>query len=321
MRLRRARYLAEYVLFRLFVGIVEALPPRVASRAAEFMARQFFRRLPRKMTRYQVARDNLYNAFGDELSDDRADEIIGGMWVHLFRMVVEMIQLRRKLRWENCKSVLRFHHKEEVVQALYCERPVLFLSGHFGNWETGISCFGLFGFSMSIVARDLDNPYLDNWFRRFREQTGHTTISKKGGFDKMAEVLAAGGTIALLGDQDAGRRGVFVDFFGRPASTHRAIALMALQYDALICVGYSRRLDDRFDEGLPMHYEVGCEEVIDPRTIQADDEVAEITRRYSAALERAIRKSPEQYFWVHRRWKSIPGQKRKRKKTPLKKAG
>ncbi|QDT46271.1 Lipid A biosynthesis lauroyl acyltransferase [Symmachiella dynata] len=318
---RRWRYVAEYAVFRTFVGLVDAMPARAAARVAEMAGNAFFRFLPRKLTRYQVARDNLQNAFGEEINDAQADDIIRRMWVHLFRMVVEMIQLRRKLRVENCKQVLRFHQKEEVVQALYSDRPVLFLSGHFGNWEIGISCFGVFGFEMNIVARDLDNPYLDKWFRQFREQTGHHTISKKGGFDKMAVELAAGGTIALLGDQDAGRRGVFVDFFGHPASTHRAIALMALQYDALICVGYSRRLEDRFGDGLPLHYEVGCEEVIDPRTIDADDEVAEITRRYSAALERAIRKSPEQYFWVHRRWKSIPGQKRKRKQQPLKKAG
>ncbi len=321
MRLRRIRHLAEYSVFRLFVAIVETVPPRVAARAAELTARLIFDGLPRKLTRYHVARENLRTAFGDSLSDSRADEIIRNMWVHLFRMVVEMIQLRRKLHWENFKQVIRYYQKEEVVKALYCDRPVLFLSGHFGNWETGISSFGLLGFSMSIVARDLDNPYLDAWFRRFRSQSGHQIISKKGGFDRMADVLAEGGTIALLGDQDAGRRGMFVDFFGKPASTHRAIALMALQYDALICVGYSRRLEDRFHDGLPMHYEVGCEEVIDPRTIKSDDEVAEITRRYSAALERAIRKAPEQYFWVHRRWKSVPGQKRKRRKPALKKAG
>lgn len=321
MRGRRMRYLLEYFIFRLFVGIVEAMPSRLAARTAERIAKWFFRGLPKKLTRYQVARENLRGAFGDSLSDQEADDIIQRMWIHLFRMVVEVIQLRRKLCLENCKQLIHFHNKEEAVRALYSDRPVLFLSGHFGNWEMGINCFGVFGFQMGVVARDLDNPYLDRWFRGFREQTGHEMIPKKGGFDRMAEVLAEGGTLALLGDQDAGRRGVFVDFFNRPASTHRAIALMALQYDALICVGYSRRLEDRFQDGLPMHYEVGCEEIIDPRLINADDEVNEITRRFSTALERLVRKTPEQYFWVHRRWKTIPGQKRRRKKQTLKKAG
>lgn len=320
---RRLRYLLEYAAFRLVVGVVGALPARVAARSAEWSARRFFRLMPRKLTRYQVAVDNLQTAFADELSVRERDRIIERMWVHLFRMVVEIVQLRRRLHKTNCKKLIRFHNKEQAVRALYDDRPMLFLSGHYGNWEMGVSCFGLFGFPMSVVARDLDNPYLDRWFRDFREYTGHRMISKKGGWDEMTEVLSQGGTLALLGDQDAGRRGIFVDFFGRPASTHRAIALMALEYDALICVGYSRRLDDRFEEGLPLQYEVGCEEVIDPRTIVADDEVQEITRRYCAALERAIRKSPEQYFWVHRRWKSEPGQKRKRKRKsqPLKKAG
>jgi len=321
--MKRWRYLAEYAAFRAAVGLVAMMPARLAARLAGALGVAAFRYLPRKMIRYNVARENLRTAFGEDFSDAEAEKIMRGMWVHFFRMIVEMVQQPRRLRIENCKRILKFRQKEAVVRALYCDRPVLFLGGHYGNWEIGISSFGLFGFEMHVVARDMDNPYLDAWFRRYREQTGHQLISKKGGFDKIAEVLSAGGTVALLGDQDAGRRGVFVDFFGRPASTHRAIALMALQYDALICIGYSIRLEDRFDQGLPLHYEVGCEEVIDPREIVADDEVTEISRRFSAALERAIRRAPEQYFWVHRRWKSEPGQKRKRKRqsTPLKKAG
>jgi KDO2-lipid IV(A) lauroyltransferase len=121
--------------------------------------------------------------------------------------------------------------------------------------------------------------------------------------------------VALLCDQDAGPRGLFVDFFGKPASTFKSIALVALEHRALICVGGAIRLPDDFRRrdtiGPPWsRFELICEEVIDPESIDSLDPVGEVTRRYTAALERLIRRAPEQYFWVHRRWKSVPQQRR-----------
>ena len=159
----------------------------------------------------------------------------------------------------------------------------------------------------SVVARKLDNPYLHKWFFESRQQTGHQMYDKRGGSNEMIELLEAGGNLGLLCDQDAGYRGLFVDFFGRPASTFKSIALMALQYRALIIVGYGLRLPDDPDARW-VRYEIGCEEVID--TLEFDhsrDALKTITQRYTTALERAIRRAPEQYFWVHKRWKSRPG--------------
>jgi KDO2-lipid IV(A) lauroyltransferase len=129
---------------------------------------------------------------------------------------------------------------------------------------------------------------------------------KKGDFDEMVLLLNKGGNLGLLCDQDAGPRGVFVDFFGTPASTFKSIALLALEYDALVMVGYSIRIDDTSGDHWWPRFEVGCEALIDPREIQSNDPVGEITRQYTKALERAIRRAPEQYFWLHRRWKSEP---------------
>jgi len=203
-------------------------------------------------------------------------------------------------------------NRKQVVNTLCQGRPVLVLGGHFGNWEVSMATFGLFGFPMGVIAREMDNPLLHDWFARAREEAGHRLYLKQGHFDGMAKLLQAGGNLALLGDQDAGRRGAFVDFFGRPASTFKSIALMALEYDALIVVGYGIRLEDDFLNSRWARYEIGCEEIIDPRDLQTDDEVREITERYTAALERAIRRAPEQYFWVHRRWKSEPRQRNKK---------
>ena len=269
--------------------------------------------LPGKLTRYKVVRDNIRTAFGDEYNDAEIDGIIYRMWVHLFRMVVEMVQLPRKLRLYNCADAIDFRNRDATVRVMCTGRPVLVLCGHFGNWEMAISTFGIFGFPLGVVVRDLDNPYLHDWFCRFRQATGHRLISKKGGGGDMVEFLERRGHLGLLADQDAGSGGLFVPFFGKDASTFKSIALLALQYRAYICVGYARRLPDDWQNNRWVRYELGSEEIIDPLEIDSADPVRTLTERYTLALERAIRRSPEQYFWVHRRWKSVPNRRGKRK--------
>jgi Kdo2-lipid IVA lauroyltransferase/acyltransferase len=238
------------------------------------------------------------------------DTIIRGMWVHLFRMTAEVVQLPRKLALTNCREVIVFRNRKVVMEAIGTGRPLIVLGGHFGNWEVSAAQFGLFGIRMGVIGRELDNPHLHEWFARARETTGHRLYLKKGASDEMVRLLEAGGNLALACDQDAGHKGMFVDFFGRPASTFKSIALMAMQYDAIIVVGYGLRLPDDFENSRWSRFEIGCEEVIDPRTIEARDELREITQRYTAALERIVRRAPEQYFWVHRRWKTEPDARR-----------
>lgn len=312
MSLRTLRYLTEYTVFRVVVCAVGILSARQCVRLAEGLAWVACRLLPRKLSRYDVARQNIRTAYGDRYTDRQIDVMIRRMWVHLIRMITEIVQLPRKLRLENCADVLTFRHRDELVRALCTGRPVLILSGHFGNWEIATSALGAFGFRAGIVARDLDNPYLHAWFSRFRQATGHRLISKKGGGGEMVELLERGGILGMLGDQDAGSRGMFVPFFGKDASTFKSIAVLAVQYRALICVTYGCRLSDDFENCRWVRYEVGCEEIIDPLEFDGPDVFRELTRRYTAALERIVRRAPEQYFWVHRRWKSQP---RRRKKS------
>jgi KDO2-lipid IV(A) lauroyltransferase len=192
---------------------------------------------------------------------------------------------------------------------------VIIVSGHFGNWEVAIGTFGMFGFRMGVVARDLDNPYLHRWFVRFRQQTGHRLISKKGGGVDMLATLARRGHLALMGDQDAGSGGLFVDFFGKPASTFKSIALVALEYRAYIAVGYAVRLPDDFDRNRWVRYKIGYADLIDAEQFDGPDAVREITQRFTTALEKAICLAPEQYFWLHRRWKSVPRQRARLKRA------
>ncbi len=315
----------EYVVFRSLVCVIQMLSPVRGRDLAESLGFLFHRVLPRKLTRYAVASENLRQALGPDATDVEIDSVIGRMWVHLFRVIAEVVQLPRKIRHENfLESVSYGVGRADCWRAFNSGRPVLLLGGHFGNWEVANAVFGMFGIRMGVIARDLDNPYLHGWFKRFREHTGHVLVSKAGASEDMLPLLAKRGHVALLCDQDAGARGLFVPFFGKPASTFKSIALMALEYRALICVGGAIRLPDQFQrtdlDGSPWsRFEMCCEEVIDPDTIDSTDPVGEITRRYTAALERMIRRAPEQYFWVHRRWKSLPQQRRA--SQGLKKAG
>ena len=300
------RHRWEFLAFQIVVCLIDCLSPRMAARMAANLAWLVHYGLPRKLTRFKVARDNIRTAFGEQYTDAEIDRLVYGMWVHLFRTVVETVQAPRKLHMHSYRHSMRFADFTRSNEAVCSGRPVLLLGGHFGNWEIGISLYGMWGFPMGVVAREMDNPYLHEWFRNAREQTGHRLMLKQGGFDDMTALLAKGGNLGLLCDQDAGARGLFVDFFGKPASTFKSIALLALEYDALIIVGYAIRESDNFDEAGWSKFEVGCETLIDPRLTTTNDPVGEITQQYTSALERAIRRAPEQYFWVHRRWKSEP---------------
>ena len=132
-------------------------------------------------------------------------------------------------------------------------------------------------------------------------------ISKRGASTELVACLESGRNVSLLADQDAGRRGQFVDFFGRPASTFKSIALLALQYDALIVVGGSWRLPPaRQNNTHWVRFEMVTEDVIDSRDFETADAIPQLTQAFTSSLERLIRRAPQQYFWVHRRWKTPP---------------
>ena len=157
------------------------------------------------------------------------------------------------------------------------------------------------------MARTLDNPYLDRYLRSFRERTGQKLIPKSGGYDQMLEVLQSGRALSFLADQDAGQRGLFVDFFGRPASTHKAIALLAIEHRAPVVVGVARRIGPGF------RYEIRCADIIQPGEFSGTaDDVRLLTQRFTSALEGLIRQDPTQYLWLHRRWKHQPQPRRGR---------
>jgi KDO2-lipid IV(A) lauroyltransferase len=254
----------------------------------------------------KVGLENLAHAYGT-LSAHEHDQIVRGVYRHFCTMLIEILHAPRKLHLTNWRdSVVLVGHVPILEAFINADRPLIFLTGHYGNWELAGFVFGLFGFPTVAVARTLDNPYLERYLRSFREKTGQSLIPKSGGYDKMVEVLGKNGALSFLADQDAGQRGLFVDFFGRPASTHKAIALLAIEHQAPVFVGAARRIGPGF------RYELRCEDVIKPGELSGTaDDVRLITQRYTSALERLVRQDPTQYLWLHRRWKHQPKGKTK----------
>jgi KDO2-lipid IV(A) lauroyltransferase len=157
---------------------------------------------------------------------------------------------------------------------------------------------GLLGFPPHSIARDLDNPYLHKFVHQFRGKTGQKIVPKKGGYEEIVRLLTAGRALAFLADQYAGSKGCWVTFFGRPASTHKAIALFALGHDARVIVSSAQRLDR------PLRYAIRLHAVTDVRDGGPEVRgVRELTQWYTSAFESMIRQAPEQYWWLHRRWK------------------
>jgi KDO2-lipid IV(A) lauroyltransferase len=256
----------------------------------------------------QVGLDNLKHAYGDAMSETERDQVVRGVYRHFCTMLIEILHLPRKMHWSTWRDWFVLEgHGPLLDLFMGGKRPIIFLTGHYGNWEMAGYVFGMFGFPTVSVARALDNPYLERYLRSFRERTGQQLIPKTGGFDQMVEVLRSNRALSFLADQDAGQRGLFVDFFGRPASTHKAIALLAIEHQAPVIVGVARRIGPGF------RYEFFCEEVIDPAELEGTaDDVRLLTQRYTSALERLIRQDPTQYLWLHRRWKHQPQAPRKK---------
>jgi KDO2-lipid IV(A) lauroyltransferase len=308
----RTADLAVYLVIRFLVCVVQALPPAVAFWVADRIAWLVYRFVP---SRRRIALENLTAAFPELIADPaRADRIVRAMYRHFVRAAVEGVLLPRKMHVVNWRAFADLYPGVPTLAALLTARPALFVTAHFGNWEMAGYLLGAVGFRTFAIARVLDNPYLERFVLRLRQSTGQTIIAKKDDFDRLTAAMRADGKVATLADQDAGPRGVFVDFFGRPASTHKAVALMAVEFDAsLVVIGVPRVSRAGRAARVPpagmdaTYYAVEVEDVIDPREYAARaDAVAAITQRYTAALERLIRRHPEQYFWLHRRWKHQP---------------
>jgi KDO2-lipid IV(A) lauroyltransferase len=304
-RSRIADY-AVYLVVRLLVCVIQALSLAAARNLAAALAWLAYR-VDRRHR--EVALDNLRQAYPGRFSEAELHAQVRAVYFHFCRVLVEIIHLPRRLHAENWRAHIELVGGREIVECLLSHRALLIVTGHFGNWEMAGYALGLLGFRTHAIARTLDNPYLNAFLLKFREKTGQTILDKENDFPRIQGVLRGGGVLATLADQDAGQRGQFVDFFGRPASTHKAVALLALEHDAVLAVAGVPRVAE------PLGYRIITEDVIRPEEYAGrPNAIRGITERFTAALERLVRRFPTQYFWLHRRWKHQP-QPRKAKKA------
>jgi len=308
---RKAIDFGVYLLVRAVIAIIQALPLETCEPVAGILATLFGRVL---RIRGAVVEENLRIAFPN-LSPAEREEITWHMWRHLILMMAEIAQTPRKVHETNWKEHSHIVNQELFVRTLLSGRPLVLISGHFGNFELGGYLMGLFGFPTYTVARALDNTYLDKFVNDFRGRTGQYMLPKQGSGADIQRILESGGILTLLGDQHAGQRQCWVNFFGKPASTHKAVSVFSLGYQAPTMVSYARRI------GRALHYEVGPEAICDPRDPNFElGTVPLLAQWYTDHLENLIRRSPGQYWWLHRRWKGEPGVRRKRDLKPRKEA-
>lgn len=301
--LRNLIDLGVYLVVRVVIAVIQAIPLSACDRLANILATLAGRIL---RIRGATVEENLRIAF-PEMSAPERDEITFQMWRHLVLMIVEIAQTPRKIHETNWKQHSIIVNQEQFVRTLLSGRPLVVISGHFGNFELGGYLMGLFGFPTYTVAREMDNKYIDRFINDFRGRTGQYMLPKKGSGTDIQQVLARGGILTLLGDQHAGQRQCWVNFFGKLASTHKAVSVFSLANKAPTMVSYARRLDKI------LHYEVGPEAICDPGDPNFElGTVPLLAQWYTDHLEALIRRSPGQYWWVHRRWKGEPGVRRKR---------
>lgn len=291
-----------YFLIRVFICVIQATPFDTCvsiCRGLAFLACDVVR------LRARVVDDNLKHAFPDWDAKTR-HQCARQMWEHLFIMVAEIAHVRRVIHEMTWRKYISFPTKAVMVQQLLDPRPTVLVTGHYGNFEVAGYVLGMYGFPTFAIARKLDNPYLDRFVNQFRGSTGQFILPKQGCAPQVEAVLQMGGILSLLADQYAGEKGCWVEFMGRPASCHKAVALFTITSGAPLVISYLRRAQR------PMHFEIGVTGVADPRTWDGSlAGVKPLTRWYNEGLEQLIRETPEQYWWVHRRWKGQPPARRK----------
>jgi KDO2-lipid IV(A) lauroyltransferase len=247
------------------------------------------------------AMHNLRRSFPDA-SDRQLRRLARQSMQQLVMLAVEVLFTTRLIRLDTWASYCRLENFSEVLGMLLKRgQGVIMLTGHYGNWEILGYVLATLGFETTSVARPLDNPYLNDWIMGVRERQGQKIVGKKGATTEVTDVLDRGGAVGFIADQNAGSKGVFVDFFGRKASTYKSIGLLAMQYNVPVVIGYARRTDGKF------RFCLGVQDIIHPDDWKnQENPLRYITQRYTRGIEDVVRGDPGQYLWIHRRWKTRP---------------
>jgi len=287
----------QYAVAWTFVKLLGILPRPIARFLAAGATRLLLLLIPKLR---KTAEFNLRLAFpGRKEAERRA--ILHKMTRNLGWMAVEFARFPRYTK-ENIENVVLLDGHENFLAGQRRGKGVIYLTGHIGAWELSSFAHALYGYPLHYMARPLDNKLLDAMVNTYRGLSGNMPIYKNEAARVMLKVLKNAGTVGILADQNTmPQEGVFVDFFGTPACTTTGIARVALHTDAAVVPGYVF-----WDENL-RKYRLRFEPPVElVRTGDLERDIVTNTQRFSTVIEQIIRAHPDQWVWVHARWKNRP---------------
>lgn len=277
----------EYWLARFVLATLSSTPPATAHALARFYVRVLDLALPR-LRRTALKNLEMAGFAGRE-------RITTGVFDSIARLVVSFARFPRITR-ENVHELIRYEGLENFQQAHRLGKGVLVATGHFGNWELSAFAHAYMTVPMHIVVRPIDNARIDALVEQRRELSGNCAIAKKDAARGILRALASGDAVGVLIDQNTTPdQGVFIDFFGVKACAGSAFVKLAHHSSAAVVPGYALWSDK--EQRYVLHFEPA---------VEMTGDVLEDTQRVHARLEAAIRKHPEQWLWIHRRWKTRP---------------
>jgi KDO2-lipid IV(A) lauroyltransferase len=287
----------QYVAVVLVVKVLGALPRGLARGLAAGAAGACLALLPKLR---KTAEFNLRLAF-PEWEEERRREVLRGMARNLGWMAAEFARLPKYSR-ENIEQFVILDGQENFLAGRERGKGVIYLTGHIGAWELSSFAHALYGFPLHYMARPMDNARLDAFVNRYRGLSGNKPIFKNESARAVLRVLQAQGTVGILADQNTmPQEGVFVDFFGTPACSSTGIARVALHTDAAVVPGYA--VWDAAMAKYRLRFEPPVELI---RTGDSERDILENTAQFANIIEGIVRAHPEQWVWLHARWKNRP---------------
>ena len=290
------RHRAEHLLVVALAAVLVRIPERLATAAGRGLG-SFAGTVLR--IRRDVVDENLRRAFPGR-SPRWYRSVALRTYRHFGGEIVSTLRLAR-MSPEDRRARFRVEGFDRIMEPVSAGRGVLLLAGHFGNWEVVGASMSSLGVPIDALVRRQRNPLFDAFLRETRKGLGTGVIYDREPLRAAMKSIRAGRVLALVADQNFTGDGIFVEFFGALASTVRGPGVLAMRTGAPVVL-----VDPRREPGLRARYTVRYSQLPQPETGGLERGVRELTRDYTQRLEAAIRESPEQYFWFHRRWKTRP---------------
>ncbi len=287
----------QYVLAKLLLGTFGSMPRGVAYRIGDIVAGAGYRLARRQR---ETGMYNLRMALPD-LSDDERERIIRQVFRNLGRLLVEFSNFPRLTR-DNIPDIVEYEGLDNYLEGHRRGNGILYLTAHIGSWELCSFAHSVYGYPLKFLTRPIDNPLIDKLITRFRTWSGNQVIDRTDAVRDVLKALRNNEAVGILADQNTTRsEGVFVDFFGIPAATTPGLATFALRTGAAVIPVYLR-----WDESRKRHILHFAPPLDLITTGDRKQDIEENTRMFNQVLEAFVREFPDQWLWIHRRWKTRP---------------